>query len=135
MRGIVCILLLIFFTGCCKVYCDGTELAVSFRKFKAVDTDTVLFVSYQPGSGQTKPVDTARFLYQISSTDTTRSSFSHSISSSYDWKIQLPSLNRQFVIENFALSREKCRCGGSYKAIKSFAVNGAQKEGLFIELE
>ena len=129
------VFVLFLLAGCCKVYCDGTDLTLSFEKFKARDTDTVLFVSYLPGTAQTTVVDTFRIHYQISPTDTTHSSVSHSISSRYDWKVLLPSLNRQFVFEDFKLTNEKCNCGGKYKVVKSFTVNGTRKEGLSIALE
>lgn len=136
MKTLLALFILFFLAGCCKVYCDGKDLGLSFEKFKAKDTDTVLFVKYQPATAQTKAIDTSRILYKISQTDTTQSSVAYEISSNYDWKILLPSLNRQFVFEGFELTNEKCNCGGAkYKAIKSFVVNGVRKEGLFISLE
>ena len=135
MKTIVAVFSVMLFAGCCKVYCDGTDLGLGFQKFKAKDTDTVLFVKYLPGSAQTKPVDTSRILYRVAPTDTTHSSVVYQISSGYDWKVLLPSVNRQFVFESFELTTEKCNCGGKYKAIKSFLLNGVRKEGLFVALE
>jgi len=129
-----CLFLLL--AGCCKVYCDGTELTVSFEKFKARDTDTVLFVRYVPKTGRSQVVDSFRIVAQVLPSDTSRSSVVRSISSANDWKVTLPSANKQFFIENFDLTTEKCNCGGTkYKAIRSFSVNGIHKEGLYISLE
>jgi hypothetical protein len=128
-------LVLFVIAGCCKVYCDGRELGISFRKFKARDTDTVIFSRYVPKTGFTKLVDSTPIFSVIAPLDTTRSSLSYSISSSYDWKIWIPSLNRQFLFENFELTNEKCNCGGKYKAIGSYTLDGVQKQGLFLELE
>lgn len=131
----VCFLFLLL-AGCCKVYCDGTELMVSFEKFKARETDTVLFVSYVPNTGHTQVVNSFRIAAPVLPSDTSRSAVVQSLSSAYDWKVTLPSANRQFLLENFELTTEKCNCGGKkYKAIRSFAVNGSRKEGLFVALE
>lgn len=136
MKTIPAFLLLLLLAGCCKVYCDGTELTISFEKFRAKETDTVLFVSYVPKSGQTQVVDSFRILSQIAPSDTSRSSVAQSISAKYDWVVTLPSVNKQYVFENFDFTTEKCNCGGKkYKAIQSFSVNGIRKEGLSVVLE
>jgi len=136
MNFFLSLISLISLAGCCKVHCDGTELGISFEKFKARDTDTVLFISYLPGSGQTQMADSFRILSAISPTDTSKSSIAHSISSKYDWKVFLPSLNKQYVFEGFELNADKCRCGGAqYKYITGFLVNGIRKEGMFIRLD
>lgn len=122
--------------GCCKVYCDGTELGVGFRKFKAIDTDTVLFIKYELGTQQTTIIDSFFIRYTIPLTDTSQSSVSHSISSGYDWKIKITSLNKQYLVTGFELTTKHCNCGGKkYKAIEGFLVNGTRKEGLFLDLE
>lgn len=136
MKRIAVLVLLFVFAGCCKMYCDGTDLVVSFEKFKATETDTVLFVRYLPNTNQTQVVDTARITTQISPADTSRSAVARSLSSAYDWKVLLPAAGRQYVFEHFDFTTEKCNCGGKkYKAIRSFSVNGTRKEGLFLALE
>src|SRR5688572_12426802 len=136
MRILSSLMVLLCFTGCCKVYCDGSELLVSCEKFKARDTDTVVFVSYLPATGFTKVIDTFRILSVIPVTDTSRSSVFHAISSSYDWKVLLPSLGKQYVFENFELSNKKCSCGGTpYKEISSFTLNGVRRQDPFVRLE
>ncbi|MDB5206713.1 MAG: hypothetical protein JWR72_1788 [Flavisolibacter sp.] len=136
MKVILSLLLFFLVTGCCKVYCDGTELGVSFRKFKAVDTDTVLFTKYQPGTQQTTIIDSFLISYAIPATDTFQSTVSHSISSAYDWKITVASVNKQYIITGFELTGEHCNCSGkNYKAIKSFLVNGDRKQGLYVDVE
>ena len=136
MRFILGFLIAIALAGCCKVHCDGTELNISFEKFKATETDTIIFFSYVPGNGQIQLVDSFRLLSNIPPADTSKSSVSHSISSKYDWRIILPSLNKQYVFDNFDLGSDKCKCGGNqYKFISSFMVNGVRKEGLFIRLD
>jgi hypothetical protein len=62
MRVVTSFIVLFLLTGCCKVYCDGSELLVSFEKFKARDADTVVFVNYLPATGLTRVVDTFRIL-------------------------------------------------------------------------
>ena len=136
MKFLVAFCLLLLLAGCCKVYCDGTELTVSFEKFRARETDTVLFVRYVPKTGRSQVVDSFRMVAQVLPSDTSRSPVVRSISSAYDWTITLPSVHKQFLIENFDLATEKCNCGGTkYKAIRSFSVNGNRKEGLYIALE
>src|SRR5829696_6089337 len=110
MRIAISCLLLFLFGGCCKVFCDGTELMVSFQRFKAIDTDTVLFVKFLPGA-ITNPIDTVRLLSTVSPSDTTKSAVSHSISSAFEWKVLLPSLNKQYTAEDFELTNQKCKCG------------------------
>ncbi|HET7897466.1 MAG TPA: hypothetical protein VFL47_07345 [Flavisolibacter sp.] len=135
MKTITAFLFLFLFAGCCKEYCDGSELLVSFENFRARQTDTVYFVSYVPKTGRTQVVDSFRVLSQVLPTDTSRSSVVQSLSSAYDWKVTLPSASKQYLFENFDLTTEKCNCGGKkYKSIRSFSVNGARKEGLFIAL-
>jgi hypothetical protein len=129
-------LILIVFAGCCKVYCDGRELALSFRNFKAVDTDTVIFVSYLPNTNFSVKIDSLALIYSIPATDTTKSSFSHTISSAYDWRVEISSLNKEYKISNFQLTTERCKCGNTkYKSISSFTVDGIQKEGLYLQIE
>ena len=136
MRVLSFFVVLLLFAGCCKVYCDGSDLLVSFEKLKARDTDTVVFVNYLPATGLTRVVDTFRILTVIPATDTTRSSVAHSISSSYEWKVLLPSVNKQYVFENFELSTRKCSCRGTkYKDISGFTLNGVRQEGSFIRVE
>jgi len=136
MKYLVACCLFLLLAGCCKVYCDGTELTLNFGKFRARETDTVLFVRYIPKTGWSQVVDSFRILAPASPSDTSHSSVVRSISSAYDWKVTLPSANKQFVIENFEFTTEKCNCGGTkYKAIRSFSVNGTRKEGLYIDLE
>lgn len=103
MRFLVPCVMLVFFAGCCKMYCEDTELTLSFEKFKARDTDTVYFVSYQPKSGLTQVVDTFRILSVIPAADTSRSSVFHYISSQYDWKVIVPSLNREYVLRPLSI--------------------------------
>lgn len=134
MRTLLAGCIIVLLAGCCKVYCDGRELGISFRTFKAADTDTVVFVSYLPKT--TTKVDSFAIVSIISANDTTRSSVSHAISSAYDWKITLSSINREFAIENFQLKKDQCSCGGSeYQLISSFTVNGVRKNGLSVDLE
>ena len=121
--------------GCCKEICIGDEVTVSFERFKALETDTVLFVRYPPHNS-TLALDSFRVVSQISSLDTSRSSVAQSLSASYHWKVSLPSLNRDYRFENFDFTTEKCNCGGkNYKSVRSYTVNGVRKEGLFIRLE
>jgi len=135
MKIVFSCLVLFVLAGCCKVYCDGRDLGISFQKFKARDTDTVIFYRYVPKTGFTKLVDSTPIFSVIAPLDTTQSSLSYSISSSYDWKIWITSLNRQLLFENFKLTNEKCSCGGKYKAISSYTLNGVQKEGIYLEVE
>jgi hypothetical protein len=136
MKTVFAFLLLFVFAGCCKMYCDGTELAVSFETFKARDTDTVLFVSYAPGTGRMQKVDSFSILSQLSPADTSRSSVVRSLNAAYEWKVTLPSVSKQYIFENFDFTTEKCNCGGKkYKAIRSYLLNGIRKEGLFIAVD
>ena len=122
--------------ACCKVYCEGNELAVSFRKFRATETDTVLFVRYQPQTGFSRVIDSMPVFSVVPPADTSFSTLTHFISSSYDWKVFIPAVNRQFLFEKFQLTNEKCNCGGTkYKAISSFQLNGVSKKGLWVELQ
>ena len=135
MRRTIVYFLLFCLAGCCKVYCDGTELMVSFEKFAASDTDSVYFISYVPASGQTQKVDSFLVTTPVLPAGTP-SPVIQTLQSNYDWKVVLPSVNRQYLIQNFELTTEKCNCGGKrYKSIRSFLVNGVRKEGLFVALE
>ncbi|RYZ29531.1 MAG: hypothetical protein EOO10_06000 [Chitinophagaceae bacterium] len=134
MRVLVTMFFVLLVAGCCKVYCDGRDLGISFRKFKTVETDTVVFESYLPKTN-TK-VDSFAFAATVPPTDSTQSTFSYPVSSAYDWKITLPSINKEFVIENFKLTKDQCSCSGrEYHLISSFTVNGVKKNGLSLELE
>jgi hypothetical protein len=136
IKTILSFLLLILLTGCCKVYCDGTELIVSFERFRARETDSVFFVGYKPGTGLTQRTDSFLHTTRVLPTDTSRSTVVQLLSANYDWKITLPAVRKQFLVNNFEFTTEKCNCGGKkYKAVKRFFVNGVEKEGLFLAVE
>lgn len=135
MRLTLFCLLVFGIVSCCKEYCDGTALMVSFEKFKANDTDTVSFVSYVPATGQTRKVDSFALISPVLPPNA-RSSVTQTLNSAYDWKIILPSVSKQYLLQDFELTTEKCNCGGKkYKAIRSYLVNGVRKEGLFLAVE
>ena len=122
--------------GCCKVYCDGRDLGISFQKLKASDTDSVLFISYKSKTALSQTIDSSWVYSIISPADTTRSSLFKTISSENDWKIFIPSINKYYIITEFETSTEKCECGGNkYKLIRSYKLNGTFKDGLFLELD
>ncbi len=122
--------------ACCKVYCDGRDLQISFEKLKSIDTDSVLFTRYKPKTGLMQAIDSSWLYRQVSPADSSRSSLFHSISSDYDWKIYLSSINKYYTITSFETSIEKCKCGGDkYKLIRSYKLNGISKEGLFLQLD
>lgn len=137
MRILLAGILLVMFAGCCKVYCDGRNLGISFRKFKAGQTDTVIFISYMPNANFASKVDSFALISPVPPPyDTLPSSVSYSLSSAYDWRVTVPSVNRQFLLQNFQLTTERCSCGGNrYKSISSFTLNGATKSGLYLEVE
>ncbi|MDQ3277191.1 MAG: hypothetical protein M3Q06_02630 [Bacteroidota bacterium] len=135
MKPIVAVFTFFLLAGCCKVMCIGDEITISFEKFRAVETDTVLFVRY-PGNGGTQALDSFHVTTVVSPADTGRSRVAQSISASSHWKIKVPSLNKEYRIENFDFTTAKCNCGGKkYKSVNSFTVNGQRKEGQFLRLE
>ena len=120
--------------GCCKIICVDGEVTISFEKFKAAETTTVVFVRYPPGS--TQALDSFSVLSIVPVGDTSRSAVAHSISVDYNWTVRLPALNKEYRIENFVFTKEKCNCtGDEYKSVNSFTVNGERKDGDFIRLE
>jgi hypothetical protein len=134
MKITLAFFLFILFAGCCKEICIGGEVTISFEKFRAVETGTVWFVRYPPGSGQA--LDSFSVLSIVPATDTGRSAVSQNISVDYNWTVRLPSLNREYRFENFDFTTENCSCTGEkYKLVNSFTVNGQRQEGEFIRLE
>ncbi|HEY1021632.1 MAG TPA: hypothetical protein VGE06_04940 [Flavisolibacter sp.] len=135
MKTILAVFSLLLLAGCCKEMCIGDEVTISFERFRATETDTVWFARYAPDN-PAQALDSFRILSQVASTDTGRSSVTHSISANFHWTVRLPSLNKAYRVENFAFTTEKCNCGGKkYKSVRSYTVNGRQQESLFIRLE
>jgi hypothetical protein len=135
MKIILAVFSFLLLAGCCKEMCIGDEVAISFERFRATETDTVWFVRYAPDN-PAQALDSFRILSQVAPADTGRSSVTHSIAANFHWAVRLPSLNKEYRFENFDFTTEKCNCGGKkYKSVRSYTVNGLRQEGLFILLE
>lgn len=135
-KALFYICLLLALAGCCKEMCIGNEIVVSFEKLKAIDTDTVLVVKYQPGTQLVKGLDTARIYSNVAPTDTSKSRVFHTITSGFDWKILVPSVSKFYTVTDFILTKQRCPCGGNtYPSIEAYRVNNVRKEGFFISLD
>jgi hypothetical protein len=135
-RNIFWLLIVFLITACCKVYCDGRNLHISFQKLKSVDTDSVLFIRYKPKTGLMQTIDSSWLYNSVSPADSSRSSLFHTISSDNDWKIYLPSINLYYTITDFVTTTEKCKCGGDkYKLLRTYKLNGITKECLSLQLD
>lgn len=86
--------------------CVGDEVTISFEKFKAAETCTVLIVRYL--KGRTQAFDSFSILSIVPVGDTSRSAVAQSISVDYHWTVHLPSLNREYRIANFDFTTERC---------------------------
>lgn len=136
MKLLFPLLLFVAMAGCCKEFCSGNEIILSFEKFRAVDTDTVYVVRYQPGTQWTKIIDTARLYSNVAAADTSRSRLFHTITGDFDWKIHLPSLNKSYTIADFSVTKKRCPCGGdTYRSIEAYKVNNVSREGFYLALD
>jgi hypothetical protein len=136
LKALFCFFLLLILAGCCKEMCIGNEIVVSFEKLKAIDTDTVLVIKYQPGTQLVKGLDTARIYSNVAPTDTSNSRVFHTITAGFDWKILVPSVNKTYTVTGFILTKQRCPCGGNtYQSIEAYSVNNVRKEGFFISLD
>ena len=118
--------------GCCKEICDPAELQISFRNFKAVDTDTVLLVRYQRGAQNA--TDTSLVVHHISASDTTNSSLVEGLFHAYDWKVIIPSLNRQYFVTDMQTTSVRC-CGQRGRKVDGYKLNSTEQQGDYLVLE
>ena len=136
IKFISIIVTVILFAGCCKEYClKNPQVHISFQNFKAVDTDTVFVLRYE--SGGSRQMDSSALIKSVSPADTANySSVYLDITPETDWKIVLPSRNKQYVFSDFEVVSGRCNCGGGkYRAVSRYKLNGVQKEGSLLIAE
>ncbi len=127
---------LVVITGCCKVYCGDVELGVDFSGMKAIDTDTVFFLGYKKDSDFQERVDSTAIITRVAETDTNHSGLFHTLPLGKDWKVAIPSVQKEYYITDFIVEKENCSCGGNdYNVIKYFTINGERKEGMNYRVE
>jgi hypothetical protein len=128
------IVILYILSGCCQAECNNRIVTISFRKLRTPNADSVSILSYQPGSHFTQRLDSNFIHMPVAATDTNYSSLYHSIIAERDWKIINHSLNKEYRLNNFEIEKLNC-CGERAYVVRSFAVNGAGKEGDFFDIE
>lgn len=124
------------FSGCCKVYCEeNPELLVLFGNFKVVDADTVYIIRYNKGTQQIS--DSTTIINQVSPADTiNHSALNRALSPTYDWKIVLPSVKKQYLVTQIETESGKCPCGGgNYTRISKYLLNNQTQTGGAINLQ
>lgn len=121
--------------ACCKVYCEeNPELLVLFGNYRVADVDTVYIIRYNKGTQQIS--DSAAIINNVSPTDTiNHSALNKSLSPAYDWKIVVPSLNKQYLFSQIQTESGKCPCGGgNYTRISKYYLNNQLQTGGSINL-
>jgi hypothetical protein len=130
------ILLIIVFIlfGCCKAECINKTLFTGFRNIRAVNADSVSFISYAAGSGFTQKID-SNFVYRpVAANDTSYSSLYRELLAEWDWKIINHSLNKEYRINNFVIDKVNC-CGEKAYVVRSFMVNNIKQTGSYLDLD
>ncbi|HWI93139.1 MAG TPA: hypothetical protein VNT20_17800 [Flavisolibacter sp.] len=123
------------FSGCCKVYCEeNAELNVLFGNFRVADADTVYIIRYNKATQQIS--DSTAIINIVSPADTVNhSSLYRALSPTYDWKIVLPSVNKQYLFTQIETESGKCPCGGGhYTRISNYHLNNQTQTGGSINL-
>ena len=123
------------FSACCKIYCEeNPELVVLFGNYRAADADTVFILRYNKGTQQI--ADSTAIISNVSQTDTiNHSALYKNLSPESDWKIILPSVNKQYQFTEIQTESGKCPCGGGrYTKISQYRLNNQIQTGGSINL-
>jgi len=131
--AIVCAVIIIV-SGCCKAECISRTLFVSFNKLKAVNTDSVTFLGYKPGTNFTQRTDSIFITAPIAASDTSYSHLYRELWAETDWKIINHSLNKEYRLNNFEIDKVKC-CGERAYVVRSFTVDGVKNPGSLLLIE
>ena len=130
-----CFIIIIFIIcGCCQAECINRTVTISFRELRAINSDSVSVLSYQPGSNFTQRLDSNFIHTPVAVSDTNYSSLFHTLFADHDWKIINHSLNKEYRLNNFEVEKLRC-CGERAYVVRSFVVNGTRKEGDFLDIE
>jgi hypothetical protein len=108
MKAYVFLLLPLLLIGCCKAECTAPELVVSFQRLKATETDKLLLIRYNPAVGFSQPSDSVWKYTTVVPTDTTQSLVREWLDAYSNWKIVLPSINRQYRISSVEVKSFNC---------------------------
>jgi hypothetical protein len=120
--------------GCCKAMCIDKTLFLNFRKIRAVNTDSVSFISYTAGTGFSQKIDSSFINKPVALNDTSYSSLFRELHSDYDWKIINHSLNMEYRINNFVTEKIKC-CSDKGYVVRSFMINNVKQTGDYLDLQ
>ena len=123
-----------YLQSCCKGECVNGELHASFENFRAVDLDTIMLIKYQRGSQQQTIIDTAFSIRHPNPLDTFRSYHTERLFYPFDWKIVIPSINKEYIVSDFELRTIKC-CGEKGKSVSAFKLNNAAQQGDYLKLQ
>jgi hypothetical protein len=114
------VLLVISFPSCCTKKACGPPperlLYFSFTGFPATYMDTIIFRSYQDGSGFISAVDSFTVSASLKNTNNGISTYvvtlPEPLSSGYDWKISFPTNPETYILSGFEYTTEVCNsCG------------------------
>lgn len=110
-------------------------ISISFENYGVFETDTVYMVSYERSSNFTARKDSFAYILPNVASDTSRQPQIRSIHPDKDWKIRVPSLNKEFRISDYEVVSAECECGPSkYGMIKSYKLNGNSETTLYLRL-
>ena len=114
--------------------CIDKTLFIRFRNIRAVNTDSVSFISYIPNSGFSQRVDSVFVNTPVAATDTSFSYLFRELYAELDWKIINHSLNTEHRINNFVLEKIQC-CSDKGYVVRSFMVNNVKQTGDYLEIQ
>jgi hypothetical protein len=125
MKWLFIVLFVFLFSACCQEECMPCNVHVSFEKFKAAEVDTVLFIEYVPGTGQTSVRSTQERHVPTVPGDTAQAVLYKILFCGSDWKIEIPAVNRQYLLTDIETKLQRCPCDpGKQPMLKSYKVNG-----------
>jgi hypothetical protein len=125
---IIACTLIIILNSCCKADCINRSIFLSFNKLRAVNTDSVSFLSYTAGTNFTQITDSMFILTPVAASDTSFSNVYRDLFAGLDWKIINHSLNKEYRLNNFEIEKVKC-CGERAYVVRSFQLNGVSNSG------
>jgi len=120
--------------GCCKAVCPETTLDLKFVGYRNTDIDTVWLERFKSGTGFQAAIDTIRAGIQEPYYDTLFLFVDH-IDVSADYRISGPSLSRKYRLTNLHTMSKRCSCGGRFKQVSGYTLDGVAGAGPDIYLQ
>jgi hypothetical protein len=93
--------------------------------FRKADLNTIVKLSYEPGSNFTKLVDSVTITNNFGQDSAIALRAGEQLVTDNDYIIKIPATNNTYAITNYQYQKANCKCGNDrYNALSGFSVNG-----------